>query len=54
MFRSVEQELEAIQRCKANRAEWDEKSKIYEEWKNGSKEELDKMESAGLLEESAT
>ena len=54
VFRSVEHELEAIQRCKANRAEWDEKSKIYEEWKNGSKEELDKMESAGLLEESAT
>ena len=41
MFRSVEQELEAIQRCKANRAEWDEKSRIYEEYKQ-EQEELNK------------
>ena len=38
MFRSVEQELEAIQRCKANRAEWDEKTKIYEDHKAREKE----------------
>ena len=39
MFRSVEQELEAIQRCKANRAEWDEKSRIYENYKQEQKEQ---------------
>ena len=38
MFRSVEQELEAIQRCKANRAECDEKTKIYEDHKAREKE----------------
>ena len=38
MFRSVEQELEAIQRCNANRAEWDEKTKIYEDHKAREKE----------------
>jgi len=39
MFRSVEQELEAIQRCKANRAEWDEKSRIYENYKKEKEEQ---------------
>ena len=38
MFRSVEQELEAIQRCKANRAEWDEKDRIYKDHKAREKE----------------
>ena len=42
MFRSVEQELEAIQRCKANRAEWDEKSRIYENYKQ--EQENDRLE----------
>ena len=32
MFRSVEQELESHQRCKANRAEWDEKDRIYKNY----------------------
>ena len=32
MFRSVEQELEAIQRCKANRAEWDKKDEVYKKY----------------------
>ena len=39
MFRSVEQELEAIQRCKANRAEWDEKTRIYDNYKKFQEEE---------------
>ena len=39
MFRSVEHELEAIQRCKANRAEWDEKSRIYENYKKEKEEQ---------------
>ena len=44
MFRSVEQELEAIQRCKANRAEWDEKTKIYENYKQEQEsKEIDKL-----------
>ena len=44
MFRSVEQELEAIQRCKANRAEWDEKSRIYENYKaEQESKEIDKL-----------
>ena len=38
MFRSVEQELEALQKCKANRAEWDEKTKVYEAHKEREKE----------------
>ena len=33
MFESVEQLIEQHQRCKANRAEWDEKTKVYEEHK---------------------
>ena len=49
MFRSVEQELEAIKRCKANRAEWDEKSRIYDEYKKGSK--IDSEELVKLQEE---
>ena len=44
MFRSVEQELEAIQRCKANRAEWDEKSRIYDNYKaEQESKEIDKL-----------
>ena len=39
VFRSVEHELEAIQRCKANRAEWDEKSRIYENYKKEKEEQ---------------
>ena len=42
MFRSVEQELEAIQRCKVNRAEWDEKTRIYENYKQ--EQENDRLE----------
>ena len=38
VFRSVEHELEAIQRCKANRAEWDEKSRIYDNYKKEQEE----------------
>ena len=49
MFRSVEQELESQQKCKANRAEWDEKSRIYEEYKKGSK--IDSEELVKLQEE---
>ena len=30
MFRSYEQELESKQKCLANRAEWDEKTRIWE------------------------
>tara|TARA_Y100001973_G_scaffold94893_1_gene147569 strand:+ start:422 stop:772 length:351 start_codon:yes stop_codon:yes gene_type:complete len=44
MFKSVEQELEAIQRCKANRAEWDEKSRVYENYKaEQESKEIDKL-----------
>ena len=39
MFRSVEQELESQQKCKANRAEWDEKTRIYENYKKFQEEE---------------
>ena len=38
MFESVEQLIEQHQRCKANRAEWDEKNKIYEDHKAREKE----------------
>ena len=38
MFRSVEQELESQQKCKANRAEWDEKTRIYENYKKEQEE----------------
>ena len=37
MFRSYEQELESKQKCKANRAEWDEKTKVYEAHKEREK-----------------
>ena len=44
LFKSVEQELEAIQTCKANRAEWDEKSRIYENYKaEKESKEIDKL-----------
>ncbi len=39
MFRSVEQELESHQRCKANRAEWDEKDRIYKNYLEEKKEQ---------------
>ena len=39
VFRSVEHELEAIQRCKANRAEWDEKTRIYDNYKKEKEEQ---------------
>ena len=39
MFRSVEQELESHQRCKANRAEWDEKTRIYDNYKKEQAEQ---------------
>lgn len=35
MFESVEQLTEQHQRCKANRAEWDEKTRIYDDYKSG-------------------
>ncbi len=38
LFESVEQLIEQHQRCKANRAEWDEKNKIYEAHKEREKE----------------
>ena len=39
VFESVEQLLEQHQRCKANRAEWDEKTRIYENYKAEQKEQ---------------
>ena len=39
LFKSVEQELESMQKCKANRAEWDEKTRIYENYKAEQAEE---------------
>jgi hypothetical protein len=33
VFEAHEQLLESHQRCKANRAEWEEKSRVYEEYK---------------------
>ena len=39
MFSSVEQELEKHQACKQSRAEWDEKSRVYEEHKAKQAEE---------------
>ena len=33
VFPTVEQELEKMQSCKQSRAEWDEKSRIYEDYK---------------------
>ena len=45
VFESVEQLLEQHQRCKANRAEWEEKTKVYEEYKKENQyiEEREKM-----------
>ena len=46
MFRSVEQELESHQRCKANRAEWDEKDRIYKNYLERKKDpdkEIDQL-----------
>ena len=39
VFVSLEQIIESNQRCKANRAEWDEKSRVYEEHKAKQAEE---------------
>ena len=38
LFESVEQLIEQHQRCKANRAEWDEKDRIYKDHKAREKE----------------
>ena len=38
VFPTVEQELEKHQACKASRAEWDEKTRVYEEYKEAQKE----------------
>ena len=52
MFRSYEQELESKQKCKANRAEWDEKSRIYDNYKAAQKEqEEESKEIDQLLED---
>jgi len=48
LFKSVEQQLESIQKCKQNRAEWDEKSRIYEKYKA---EEEEYMNETGHREE---
>ena len=39
MFRSYEQELEKHQACLQNRAEWDEKSRVYDNYKQEQKEQ---------------
>ena len=49
MFRSVEQELEAIQRCKTNRAEWDEKTKVYDEYKRDQARKQDQAKEIDKL-----
>jgi hypothetical protein len=38
VFPTVEQELEKYQTCKQSRAEWDEKTRVYEEYKEAQKE----------------
>jgi len=44
MFESVEQLTEQHQRCKANRAEWDEKTRVYENYKQEQEnKEIDKL-----------
>ena len=42
MFESVEQLIEQHQRCKAHRAEWDEKTRVYENYKQ--EQENDRLE----------
>ena len=49
MFRSVEQELEALQRCKTNRAEWDEKTKVYDEYKRDQARKQDQAKEIDKL-----
>ena len=39
VFESLEQILESHQRCKANRAEWDEKTRIYDNYKKEQAEQ---------------
>ena len=39
MFESYEKLLDQQQTCKANRAEWDEKSRIYDKYKAAQKEQ---------------
>ena len=58
VFPTVEQELEKMQSCKQSRAEWDEKSRVYENYKaEQESKEIDKlleeeyMEDTGHLEE---
>ena len=44
VFPTVEQELEKYQSCKQARAEWDEKSRIYENYKaEQESKEIDKL-----------
>ena len=44
VFSSVEQELEKMQTCKANRAKWDEQEKVYENYKaEQESKEIDKL-----------
>ena len=44
MFESVEQLTEQHQRCKANRAEWEEKTRIYDNYKKEQEnKEIDKL-----------
>ena len=53
VFESLEQILESHQRCKANRAEWDEKNRIYKNYLKESKKDSDK-EIDQLLEDLET
>ena len=39
MFESFEQLTEQHQKCKANRAEWDEKTRVYDEYKKEQEEQ---------------
>ena len=41
IFPTVEQELEKHQACKQSRAEWDEKTRVYEEYKTSQKENIE-------------
>ena len=41
VFPTVEQELEKYQACKQSRAEWDEKSRVYEEYKAANHQNIE-------------
>ena len=49
MFESVEQLIEQHQRCKANRAEWDEKTKVYDEYKRDQDRKQDQAKEIDKL-----